>query len=204
MKRIIEINTNSLIKSNLDIHNYFILQIIFEKDADLFNIFKKYNNSDYNLEVLIAQEYLKYTGENFRLAIFNNELDILDFILLEKATKLFINDKVTEAIHEVDQWIGDYRNLFKGIKIGSMGDPNACLKKMKLFLKVNPKYTKEQIFEATKAYIKNTEPRYTMQADYFISKTGNDKIATSKLLSWLEQINIIGEVVDKSSLNKMV
>ena len=207
MKREIIINTNSLIKSGLHIHEYFILQIIYDKDIDFFNIYIKdqpyYSQSA--LEILTTLDYLKYTGKSLKNALDESDtLDILDFVLLEKATKLFVNDKVTETIHEVDSWIGEYRNLFKGIKIGSMGDPNACLKKMKIFLKANSKYTKEQIFEATKAYIKNTEPKYTMQADYFISKVDANKVSTSRLFIWLEQIELVGEITDKSSLNKMI
>jgi len=204
MKREFIINTKSLIKSKLAIDYYFLLQVIYEKDTDLFDYFKL--NLDYlqGLDILIELEYIKYTGSNFNEDAGDpDSLDMVDFVLLEKATQIFNIDDLSKKLHEVDIWIQDYRNLFKGIKIGSQGDKNACTLKMKKFMKDNPTYSKDHIFNATKYYIDHTEPIYTMQADYFIYKTGNDKITTSRLSMFCEQLLIKGSSTE-STYNEQI
>lgn len=205
MKRELVINVNSFKKSELSIDLYSILQTIFESDSELLKLILEREHSSYILKLLIDKELLKFTGGNLSdlEEYLKDSLDILDFVLSPKAKALFISDDKAEKIANVKNWIKEYRELFKGIKSGSMGDPNACLKKMMLFLKNNPQYTKEQIFTATKDYIKGTNPTYVMYADYFIYKTGNDKITTSKLLSWLEQMGS-GEIKQGMSINQMV
>ena len=204
MKRQLIINTNSLIKSNISVGMFVLLQSIYEKDIDFFDYLIDTNQGFSDLQDVVSLEYLKFTGENFDRSLEDGyHFDILDFVLLEKATKLFESDNLSQKISDVRSWISEYRNLFKGIKVGSMGDPNAVTKKMMLFLKNNPRYSKDQVIQATKNYIKNTEPKYTMQADYFIYKTGNDKVQSSKLLVWLEQLES-GVELNKISINKMV
>lgn len=203
MKREYIINIQNFLKSELDIVDYFILQVIWEKDVDLFDDLKIKLDYLQELDVLIRTEYIKYTGSNFdKDAIDPDSLDIVDFILLERATEIFNTDDLSKKLHEVDTWIQDYRNLFKGIKIGSQGDKNACTLKMKKFMKDNPTYSKEHIFNVTKSYIDTTEPTFTMQADYFIYKTGSDKIVTSRLGMYCEMKDI--KVEKPMKINKMI
>lgn len=200
MKRQIIINTNSLIKSNISVGMFVLLQSIFEKDIDFFDYLIDTNQGFSDLQEVVSLEYVKYTGENFDEALESAyQFDILDFILLEKATKLFETDNLSQKVAEVKDWIQEYRNLFKGIKKNSMGDKNACLTNMRAFLKNNPQYTKEQIFLATKNYIRNTEPVYTKFADYFIYKTEANKTVRSTLLMWLEQEEIQNELSNTES-----
>lgn len=207
MKKEIIINTRALVKSELPVDYYFTLQILFEKAENLYEAYMKAYPADFlhTLETLVRLEYLKYLGDNldkdFKIP---ENIDILDFSLLPKATELFASDKNTVKISDVDNWIQEYRLKFKGIKPNSMGDPKACRSKMKAFLKANPQYTKEDIFKAVDNHIDETDPIYTMQADYFISKTGIDKIPVSKLFMYCER-NELGESEDdRHSLNKMV
>lgn len=79
----------------------------------------------------------------------------------------------------VKSWIDEWRTLFPaGVKTAGRplrGDKQGVLKKMTAFCKANPKYTKEEIFEATKQYIfeKRLENfKFTTTADYFILKNG--------------------------------
>ena len=188
MKKEYVINTDSYIKSKLLMDEFFLLQIIYEKDKDMFEHLTNRSYSTVIVCNLLEEGMIKYTGEDIHEDFRESIIDILDFVLLEPAIKLFNKDNLSQKLHEVDSWIGEYRTKFKGIKPNSMGDPNACNKKMKLFLKNNPGYTKQDIFNAVDYYISQTESTYVTQADYFISKTGNDKIAISKLLMYCEQL----------------
>lgn len=109
--------------------------------------------------------------------------------LLSKKEMVFSKAKLSGfQIESVEDWIEEYRKLFKGVKIGVMGDPKACLNKMKEFLSEN-NYTKQQILDATKKYIATTDPRFLQQADYFISKRMGDGVLTSRLRNYCEEVS---------------
>lgn len=92
-----------------------------------------------------------------------------------------------EKIHEVKQeFIDEYRELFKGIRIKSMGNRQDCIEKMKRFRETYPQYSEEDIIKATKYYISHTDPRFTRYANYFIFKRENG-IELSDLLTILEE-----------------
>ena len=80
---------------------------------------------------------------------------------------------------EVEEFIEEWCNLypsnvvFNGTRIKSKAKD--CVKKMQLFCKSNPLYTKDIIFAATKQYLKEREAEdwtYTKRSTYFISKQG--------------------------------
>lgn len=137
--------------------------------------------SDKQIEALEAQEWLKstpdgiFTRAKFR-TVFKKELSGL------------------LAVEAVEDWIGEWRALWpSGVKSASrpvIGDKQGVLKKMTAFLKENKEFTKQEIFDATKAYIYEKERdsyRYVTCADYFISKDGS-----SMLASWIETIRLNG------------
>lgn len=190
MKREIIINTKNLIKSKIPLDEFVLLQVIFEKDDELFDYLKSFTNILETLKVLVTVEDLKYAGDDIYEDIKNPEiLDLADFSLGENTLKFFAKDEITARVHDVDTWIKEYREKFKGVKQNAMGDPKACLKKMKMFLKDNPEITKDTIFKAVDEYLANTPSMYVMQADYFIYKSGMDKVPTSKLLMFCENLN---------------
>jgi hypothetical protein len=76
----------------------------------------------------------------------------------------------------VSTWIDSWRALFPSGKNFSgyphRGDKQICKKKMEIFVK-ETKYTKDQIFKATKSYVdefKSRDYEYMKQAHYFIGK----------------------------------
>lgn len=98
------------------------------------------------------------------------------------------------ASERVEDWITEWRSLWPSkVKSASrpvIGDKQGVLKKMTLFVKENKEYTKQEIFDATKAYLYEKERdshRYMTCADYFISKDGS-----SMLASWIETIRLNG------------
>jgi hypothetical protein len=113
--------------------------------------------------------------------------------------------KNKELVKSVDSWIEDWRSLFPtGIKTAGQpvrGSKQGCNKKMKTFISTNKDVTKEQIFEATKMYVKEkamTRYAYMTVAHYFIDKGG-----ISMLESYIEQCGIADtvEVFDQRTNN---
>lgn len=67
--------------------------------------------------------------------------------------------------------------MFRGNRIKSKAKD--CVKKMQLFCKANPNYTKEIIFAATKQYLEERKAEkyaFTKRATYFISKQGEPSL----------------------------
>jgi hypothetical protein len=93
---------------------------------------------------------------------------------------------------DVELWIDDWRKIFHGKKPGSMGNKEACLKKMQHFMLQYPDYDKDLIFKAAEAYINSFtgDTRFFQQADYFIYKQdpGMKGINNSRLATFCEDI----------------
>jgi hypothetical protein len=89
----------------------------------------------------------------------------------------------------IDFDVNRYRKLFKGIRIGAMGNPNTCLENLKKFLTLNEDYSFEDVLDATQYYVENTNPQYVSNADNFIygEDTKGNKI--SRLLLALEELS---------------
>ncbi len=111
---------------------------------------------------------------------------------LENST--LINNKGAEQllkakeIPEID-WIDEYRGLFKKEHTGRAGltaDALSVANKMKRF-QIQFGHDKETILRATKEYIKDTDPNFIQEADYFIfKKDGKRNEERSKLAAWCE------------------
>jgi len=83
-------------------------------------------------------------------------------------------------------FIKEYRNLWKGLKLGSMGSLNACAIKMKKWMKENPDFNQEDILKAARNYIDSVDDlKYLQQADYFIAKGKNGE--SSRLSAIIEE-----------------
>jgi hypothetical protein len=101
-----------------------------------------------------------------------------------------LNENVCDELfkpleNDIPAIVEEYRKLFDGLKLGSMGSKSSCINKMKKFLKLNPRVTKEEIIKATTAYINSLggNYQYLQQADYFINKNEGSRLET-----WIEEI----------------
>lgn len=120
-----------------------------------------------------------------------------DILLRKKALDLSIrSDQNSQPILTNNgvtvEFVDKYRKLFKGKKVGAMGDRNACIKKFDWFFKTHPKYDEETILKATEKYIiecRNKEYIFLQQADYFIRKQDVDRIERSRLASYCEELD---------------
>ena len=90
-----------------------------------------------------------------------------------------------EKTQKVEDWIQEWRELWpKGVKtMGRLvrGDKQGCLKKMKVFVKQYPEFSKDQIFDLTRSYVYERQMKgYEAMtcADYFINKNGLSNLAS--------------------------
>ena len=88
------------------------------------------------------------------------------------------------AASEIADWINDWRNIWpSGVKTGNRlvrGDKKGCIKKMQAFVRDNPEYSTEDIFDAARVYmfeVKRQGSEKIICADYFIEKNGVSQLA---------------------------
>jgi len=122
------------------------------------------------------------------IADYSNALSILEG--RRKTNSKQVDSAILET--EINNWIDDYRKLFKGFKMGAMGDKKACTTKMITFFKEYPEYAnKEIIFKAVKMYINSVnDTRYLMRADYFIFKNDQNSNRVSNLAIHAEEVDL--------------
>lgn len=106
----------------------------------------------------------------------------------------------------VEEWINDWRHIWPaGVKTGNRlvrGDKQGCVKKMKKFLKENPEYSKQDVFDAARVYIFEALRQRSDKiicADYFIEKNGSSQLSayledTENRAAILEQIQGGGNI----------
>lgn len=137
---------------------------------------------------LIREGYLILKNKN------ENYENIDNLIITEKGIELLkgnINYKETDSC---ENWINEYRDLFKNINKTRVGDKKDCIRKMNKFLK-EYNTTKKEVLEATNYYINHLESSlYIKDASNFIYYNFEKPNETSPLSTYLEQI---GENVDK-------
>ena len=117
---------------------------------------------------------------------------LLDFLSIESNYSNYKEKKIIKKSNRVinegfDEFIEEYRNLWKGLKVGSMGSPMACKEKMLRWMGENPNYTKEDILKAARIYINSLNNyQYLQAAHYFIYKK-DGKEEDSRLSAFVEE-----------------
>lgn len=95
----------------------------------------------------------------------------------------------------ISERIEEYRDKWKGRKVGAMGSPGACKQNMLTWMKENPEYSFDDILKAADIYL-NTEgrnPRFLQRADYFIYKNDANKVKHSRLSAYVEELDNFDE-----------
>jgi hypothetical protein len=180
LKRLMEI----LKKKELDYNSFFFLY-------RLVNNIEINVEGDINHELLIRYNYIRL--ENNTISFTQNGINFIKDTAkeLKRAIAKEIKNADQTLKNQINDWIVDYRNLYKGTKVGIMGDPKSCLEKMCRFFVEYPQYAnKDLILNATKKYIETeafTNYKYLQRADYFIYKiTGKEE--SSRLASFCSDI----------------
>ena len=180
LKRLMEI----LKKKELDYNSFFFLyRLVNNIEIDV--------EGDINHELLIRYNYIRL--ENNTISFTQNGINFIKDTAkeLKRAIVKEIKNADQALKDQINDWIVEYRNLYKGTKVGIMGDPKSCLEKMCRFFVEYPQYAnKDLILNATKKYIETeafTNYKYLQRADYFIYKiTGKEE--SSRLASFCSDI----------------
>ena len=183
----------------------FILDLNFLKEQNLsiieFITLLQLNEIDTGLQLdldilhnLQEKQFVKLIIDKFGTNTIIREKSklLLDFLSIESSYSDYKSKKVvkksTRTISEgFDEFIEEYRNLWKGLKVGSMGSPMACKEKMLRWMGENPNYSKEDILKAAKIYINSLNNyQYLQAAHYFIYKK-DGKEEDSRLSAFIEE-----------------
>lgn len=158
-----------------------------------------YDQIDYIIEdnvlhSLQEKQFIKIIKDNEETVTILREKSklLIDFLLIEGLNSDYkqkkINKKSTRVIeNDLDQFIYDYRQLWKGLKVGSMGSENSCKDKMIRWMKENPRYSKQDILKSARIYLKSVDDyKYLQAADYFIFKK-DGKEESSRLSAFIDE-----------------
>lgn len=145
----------------------------------------KLNHNEIDLDIndnvlnsLQNKQFIKIVKDNEENVTIIREKSklLIDFLLIEGLNSNYKDKKITKkssrSINEgFEEFITEYRMLWKGLKVGSMGSHNSCFDKLSRWLKENTQYSKEDVLKAAKIYINSLDNyQYLQQADYFIYK----------------------------------
>ena len=140
----------------------FILDLNFLKEQDLsvieFITLLQLNEIDTGLQLdldilhnLQEKQFVKLIIDKFGTNTIIREKSklLLDFLSIESSYSDYKEKKIIKKSNRVinegfDEFIEEYRNLWKGLKSGAMGSPNACKEKMLRWMGENPNYTYEE------------------------------------------------------------
>lgn len=183
-----------------DMKEAFILDLNFLKEQNIspeeFVLLIHLKNN--NIGNLFEDQFHELEEKQF-VKIINREIILrekskllLDFLSIESSYSDYKEKKIIKKSNRVinegfDQFIEEYRNLWKGLKVGSMGSPMACKEKMLRWMGENPNYSKEDILKAAKIYINSLNNyQYLQAAHYFIYKK-DGKEEDSRLSAFIEE-----------------
>ena len=178
----------------------FILDLNFLKEQDItpeeFLLLIGLNNNlniEHSKSWFTSLEQKGFIKRNLSEVILREKSKLLlDFLSIESNYSNYKEKKIIKKSNRVinegfDEFIEEYRNLWKGLKVGSMGSPMACKEKMPRWMKENPNYSKEDILKAAKIYINSLNNyQYLQAAHYFIYKK-DGKEEDSRLSAFINE-----------------
>ena len=185
MKEAFILDLNFLKEQNISPEEFLLLiELLSEKDED-------HSPNCYNHNLLEEKGFIKKTPE-YNFVLREKSKLLLDFLSIESNYSNYKEKKIIKKSGRVinegfDEFIEEYRNLWKGLKVGSLGSYRTCYDKMKRWMSENPNYSKEDILKAARIYIKSLDNyQYLQQADYFIfKKDGKDE--NSRLSAFIDE-----------------
>ena len=187
MKEAFILDLNFLKEQNLSVIEFVTLLELNEIKTGLFL------DNDI-LNSLQDKQFIKRIQDSFGTVNILREKSklLLDFLSIESNYSNYKEKKIIKKSNRVinegfDEFIEEYRSLWKGLKLGSMGSPGACKEKMLRWMGENPNYTKEDILKAAKIYINSLNNyQYLQAAHYFIYKK-DGKEEDSRLSAFINE-----------------
>lgn len=186
MKNAFILDFNILAEQNISLKEFLTLLKIYDSDIE-FEIENNVKNS------LQQKQYIKLINNESEIILREKGKLLLEFLLIESLNSVNNQKKIkksSRAINiELEDFVKKYRQLWKGLKVGSMGDENSCKEKLFRWMSENPKYSKEDIYKAAQIYLKTIDSyKYLQRADYFIyKKEGQEEM--SRLSAYIEEID---------------
>lgn len=169
------------------------LYLVWINDKKVLNSMHSYM-CDYNNQNLISKNYIKLDTEG-NAHLRQSAIDLIEYLSID-SFKEFNQPKIVKKSGkkikaEVVERINEFRNLWSGLKAGSMGSRQSCIDKLSRWMETNPEYSFDQILKAATLYL-NTEGMnltYIQRADYFIYKQENNKEESSRLSAFIDEID---------------
>lgn len=194
MKKSLVIDFVILEKLNLSVKQLFILYFIINKDKKINNLIDE-KSLDYlaDLEYLEDKKYIKLNND-FIPEARQSAIDLIDYLLIESFKELFSSKIIKKSKKrikaEVVEKIDEYRLKWKGLKAGSMGDKNSCIEKLSKWMEENPSYSFDDILKAADLYLETegANIKFLQRADFFIYKQDANKIESSRLSAFIDDI----------------
>ena len=187
MKEAFILDLNFLKEQNLSVIEFITLLQLNEIDTGLqLDLGVLYNLQEKQFVKLIIDKF----GTN--TIIREKGKLLIDFLSIESNYSNYKEKKIIKKSNRVinegfDEFIEEYRSLWKGLKVGSMGSPMACKEKMLRWMGENPNYSKEDIIKAARIYINSLNNyQYLQAAHYFIYKK-DGKEEDSRLSAFVEE-----------------
>lgn len=176
---------------------FLYLQLLSEKDY--LNADRYYTQIFHTKNELFKLETMGY------IKLISNSANAEDIELRIKTKDLFNKNRNSPSFR-AKELVEPFRAIFpEGSNAGGYryrGDKQGVFDKLTKFIKKYPKFTDEQILQATKQYVNRFKPSYVgmRQAHYFISKDGG----ISDLLGELENLKPIPVETTDMSTNIML
>lgn len=177
---------NLLLEQDLSVDEFITLLYLYE------NSLRK--TSINHLNSLQDKQFIKLNiNDNEDITIREKGKLLIEFLEIESINSVKdkkLVKKSSRAINaELNDFIQEFRALWKGLKPGSMGSEISCRDKMYKWMQMNPSYTKEDILKAAKLYIRSlNDLRFIQQADYFIFKKDAHG-ESSRLSAFIDEVN---------------
>ena len=159
-------------------------------------ILTKNNISVDDGKVFLLCKYLNLKPSYFPEAL-DNKIFSLGFYTID-----YTKDKITWKIDlfgessDGFEWVKEYIEMFAKKNLSRKGSMYTVLPKIKKLLLNNPSIGSRDVLEATKMYLNETDPKYIMESQYFISKNN-----ISKIMDYIERLpkDLNGNTIETST-----
>jgi len=145
------------------IENSYILdfQVLKEQNISideflgLIQLYEKLEIESKLLDSLQQKQFIKITENEIIIREKGNLL--IELLLIEKVNSVKSKKEIRKSErlvnNELNSFIEEFRDKWKGLKPGSMGSLSTCKEKMKRWMRENPTYSPKQILNAADIYI---------------------------------------------------
>lgn len=88
------------------------------------------------------------------------------------------------------EWVkSEYCQMFKEVNSTRGGNVREATARLKKLFAKNPEIRKDDVIDATKMYLLNTDSNYIMNPHYFVEK-GDGAMKTSTILTWIDKYKL--------------